>query len=121
MANALLRGDTGLHAFTEEKVNAPEVKDVMENVNVIVDSEIPEDSWFARAEVKLHSDRIFEDHADVSQQIPDLETKVEKIGRKFTELCTPVLGKAKTTRLKDSILALEKSDSMKGVVEKVHS
>lgn len=121
VANALLRDDTGLHAFTDEKVNAPEVKEVMEKVKVIVDPEIPEDSWFARAEVKLHSDKIYEDNADVSQEIPDLETKIKKIGGKFAELCTPVLGKAKTTVLKDSILTLEKSDSMKDFIDQVHS
>ena len=40
VANALLRGDTGMQAFTDEKVNYPEIREFMGKISVLLDEKM---------------------------------------------------------------------------------
>lgn len=121
VANALLRGETGLKAFTDEKVKDPQVRELMERVAVIADPDIPEGSWLARAEMEVNSGRVCESIADVSEDIPELEIKKKKIGSKFDDLCGPILGEVKAGRIKDMILSLEELKNVGAFIDQIHA
>ncbi|MEE4353555.1 MAG: MmgE/PrpD family protein [Desulfatiglans sp.] len=116
VANGILRGNTGMQAFTDEKVNDPEVASFMEKILVSLDSGI--EALEANVTVKTAGGREFSGFSDILKQIPDLEIKRSKIKRKFRDLCGPVLGEAKTEDLMESILSLEEVGSIGSLVDK---
>ena len=110
VANALLRGVTGMQAFTDEKVNDPAVRAIMKKINVINDPEIK--VLESLVEVEVDNGKIFKAFSDILQQIPSLEVKKERVASKFLDLCGPVLGKRKTPALKKKIEALDTLQDM---------
>lgn len=116
VANAILRGNTGMQAFTDEKVNDPEVVGFMEKISVSLDNGI--EALEANVKVKAAGGREFSAFSDILKQIPDLEIKRSKIKEKFSDLCGPVLGEAKTEDLMEAILALEEVGSIGSLVDK---
>ena len=91
VANALLRGVTGMQAFTDEKVNDPVVREIMKKIKVINDPEIK--ALESLVEVETEDGKSFKSFSDILQQIPPLEVKKERVASKFLDLCGPVLGK----------------------------
>ena len=118
VANALLRGYTGMQAFTDEKVNDPAIRDFMKKISVEVDSDI----WGLPARVKVEtvSNQVFEESSDVLNEIPEFEIKKEKVQGKFLDLVVPVLGEKKSKDLMETFLAFDKMDDLKQVIEQIH-
>ena len=118
VANALLRGYTGMQAFTDEKVNEPAIRDFMKKISVEVDSDI----WGLPARVKVEtvSNKVFEESSDVLNEIPEFEVKKEKVQGKFLDLVTPVLGEKKSKDLMESFLSFDKMANMKDIIENIH-
>jgi len=112
VANALLRGNTGMQAFTDEKVADPEVKALMKKISLHCDSEIPAVSAEARVEIETTAGKRYSALSNVMQDVPELEVKRVKIKSKFTDLCSPVLGDRKTEKLAETIPSLEKMENM---------
>jgi len=119
VANALFRGYTGMQAFTDEKVNDPEIKDFMKKISVVADSDI----WGlpARVQVETVSNQVFEGSSDILNEIPEFEIKKEKVQGKFMDLCVPVLGEKKSADLMETFLSFDKMANMKDVIEDIHS
>lgn len=105
VANALLRGETGMQAFTDAKVNDPAVRSLMERITVIDDPEMK--ALESLVELEVNDGRTFKAFSDILQQIPPLEIKKERVAAKFLDLCGPVLGKRKSQAVKKSIENLE--------------
>ncbi|VVB88957.1 MmgE/PrpD family protein [uncultured archaeon] len=105
VANALLREETGMQAFTDEKVNDPAVRTIMKKINIINDPEIK--ALEAIVELETAAGKSFKAFSDILQKIPPLETKKERVASKFIDLCSPVLGKRKSLSLKKKIEALD--------------
>ena len=118
VANALLRGHTGIQAFTDEKVNEPEIKKFMEKITVIPDPKILH--LEANVEVKTNSNTVFQGFSDILNEIPELEIKKGKVQNKFMDLCAPVLGKNKSKEIMEALLALEDLKNMKNLIERIH-
>jgi 2-methylcitrate dehydratase PrpD len=110
IANAVLRGDTGVGAFADEKVRDPSLRKLMESISVGVDSNLAE--LESQVIVETVGGKVFSTCADVLKQIPDLDTKKTKIAAKFRSLCTPELGTENTEQLLTTILSLEKLESI---------
>jgi len=110
VANALLRGATGLQAFTDDKVNDAEVQNLMKKIAVIEDPEIM--ALDARVEIETTGGKTFEAYADIFKNIPDLETKKTKIAAKFIDLAQPVAGEANTKKLLEALTHLEAVDNL---------
>jgi len=73
VANALLRGDTGLKSFTDEKVNDPRVREFMKKISLIGDQEL---TWMsARVEVKIDSSKVYSEFSDLSEKNSGLKIK----------------------------------------------
>jgi len=116
VANALLRGDTGMQAFTDEKVADPEVKALMKKISLHCDEQIPAVSSEARVEIETNAGRKYSAVSDVMKDIPTFEAKKVKIKSKFTDLCGPVLGEEKTERVMKAIISLERIEDMKAFI-----
>jgi len=111
VANALLRGNTGLQAFTDEKVNDDRVKSLMVKISTRRDPLIT--ALDARVEIETADGEKYEAYSDIFKEIPELQTKQEKIACKCTDLCEPVIGPEKTGDLLKMIAALDKTDDLK--------
>jgi len=117
VANALLRGNTGMSAFTDEKVGDPEVKELMKKISVELDKEAT--PLGSRVEVETVAGEVYTQFTDIVKDIPDLEIKKLKIKAKFTDLCSPILGDEKTEKLMETIILLEKIDNIQTLIEQV--
>ncbi len=115
VANALLRGETGMQAFTDEKVNDPAVRSLMERITVVDDPQIK--ALESLVEVRTLDGRTFSAFSDILQQIPPLEVKQERVSAKFLDLCGPVLGRKRSQALRRSIENLEKITDMGEIAE----
>ena len=119
VANALLRGDTGMHAFTDEKVNDPEVRDLMKKVSLLEGKKLI--FLETTVEMETKSGDIYTKFYDIFKQIPEIGTKKTKVKDKYVELTKPVLGDGKTKDLMELILSLEKLDNMNRFTEQIQS
>lgn len=110
VANALIRGNTGLQAFTDEHVTDKEVKRLMAKIQTVQDPEIQ--ALDARVELETIQGETYSAYSDIFKEIPDLETKQVKIKAKFENLCEPLIGKEKMNHLYDVINRLETVDRL---------
>jgi len=117
VANALLRGETGNQAFTDEKVNDPEVRALMEKVVVTLDPEIK--ALESRVEVTTDDGRVASGFSDILQQVPPLERKEEQVYRKYLDLCGPVIGQGSSIEMAEKIRRLEDVGNMRLVAERL--
>ncbi len=115
VANAILRGETGMRAFTDELVNDATVQALMKKITVINDPEMK--ALESLVEVDTHQGRSFHAFSDILQQIPSLEVKKERVASKFLDLCGPVLGKRKALALKKRIEAMDTLQDMGDMAE----
>ncbi|MFZ3207648.1 MAG: MmgE/PrpD family protein [Geobacteraceae bacterium] len=115
VVNALLRGDTGKPAFTDQRVQDPEIMAYMKKITVQLDEKIS--AVEARIEVETNDSKTYAGRYDILKNIPDLETKKIKIAEKYLDLCLPILGKEKAEEMKQRIKSLEKIDRMQKIIE----
>ena len=73
MANALVTGQTGNQAFTDEKVRDPGVKALMEKIMVALDPEMK--TLESRVEMKTKGGKVYSAFTDVLKEIPHWRRK----------------------------------------------
>ena len=110
VANALVTGITGDRAFTDETVNNSDVRELMEKITVVLDEK--KTALEAAVVVETRDGRKFEGFSDILQQIPPLETKKDRVRRKFMDLCGEMIGQEKALRIADRIMGLESETRM---------
>ena len=115
VANALLRGNTGMQAFTDEKVNDPEVQDLMKKIKILPEKDCV--LVMAKVDIETNTGKVYSHISDVNKEVPRLDVKKAKIIDKFKDLCEPVMGDGKTADVIDAILSLEKMGTMKTLIE----
>ena len=94
-----------MQAFTEEKVNDPEVQGFMKKISVVKDEK--KLTLEADVEVETNAGEIYSAFSDILKEVPALEVKKEKLRAKFEDLVSPVLGDRKTEEIRDAILSLD--------------
>ena len=119
VANALLQGEgeTGLRAFTSERVNDPKVKAFMGRIKTEVDKSLP--MMAARVVIVAADGNTYTAFSSILDEVPELSVKQEKLKDKFIDLCRPVLGKEKTKVLHKAVLHLDEMDDMKKLTDLV--
>jgi 2-methylcitrate dehydratase PrpD len=115
VANALVRGQTGTQAFTDERVCDPAVKSLMRKTTVALDPEMK--ALESRVEIRTTGGSVYSAFSDVLQEIPPLETKRQRVKSKYTDLCEPVMGLEKAAVLAEQILGLEKIKNVRPFAE----
>ncbi len=114
VANALLRGDTGVQAFTDERVNAPDVQAFMRTVSVAISPEFK--TLEATASVRTTGGAAYAATANILKDIPPFDAKRSKIEAKFTDLCAAELGVAKAEALLQAIRRMDTLRDMGDIV-----
>ena len=114
VANALLGGQTGTQAFTDERVRDPAVRALMQKISVSLDPEMK--TLESRVRIETKEGKIYSSFSDVLQEIPPLETKRERVKNKYFDLCDPVIGAETGRELWEHIIALENVGSVKPLV-----
>ena len=117
VANALLRGDTGANAFTDEKVNDPLVREYMRKISVHVQQDYK--MVESKVEIELNSGEIYTKVVDILKDIPELGIKQSKIENKFVDLCSPGMGADKTSALINIINSLETIDNIQTLTKRL--
>ena len=115
VANALCRGITGNQAFTDDKINAPDVCAVMGKIDVKLDPE--KIALESRVVIETIEGNEHEGFSDILQQIPPLETKKDRVGKKYVDLCGPVLSRKKIEQTSEMINDLQSVKSMRMFAE----
>ena len=115
VANAVLNEDTGMQAFTDERINDPELKAFMKKITVNTTQDFQ--ALQARVEIETKSGRAYNAVSDILKVIPELQEKKSKISAKFKDLCSPVLGNQTTDAMDTAVDSLETIDNMKTFVE----
>ncbi len=110
VANALLRGDTGTPAFTDDKVNDPQVKEFMKKISLARNDDFK--LVEAIIELETTNGKIHSRTVDVMKDVPDLEKKKEKITAKLLDLSSSYLDKEKAAYLVETINSLDKIENV---------
>lgn len=118
VANALFRGDTGMGAFSDEKVNDPKVKAFMKKIAIVLDKKV--EAVEARVTVKTNEGKEYSCASDILKQIPLLEAKKNKVKAKFLDLCGAALGAEKAKALSEAILSIEKMGNIRKFVDQMN-
>ena len=117
VANALLNENTGMQAFTEERINDSELKAFMKKITVNTTQDFQ--ALQARVEIETKSGRAYTAVSDILKVIPELQEKKSKISAKFKDLCSPVLGNQTADAMDIAVDSLETIDNMKTFVKSV--
>jgi len=117
LANAILRGDTGLRAFTDEKVKDPGVKDFMQQISLSVNDDL--EPMASRVTVETRSGTVHEQSCDVFREIPGLEEKRMRIQKKFMDIAAATFGEKRGRPLMDRVLSLETVGDMRDFVARI--
>jgi 2-methylcitrate dehydratase PrpD len=110
VANALLRGNTGIQAFTDEKVNDPQVKEFMKKIFLVKNENFK--LLEAAIELEIRNGKIYKKDNDVMKDIPNLEKKREKITAKFFDLSSLYLCKEEAQNLVETINSIDQIDNV---------
>lgn len=110
VANAVLRGDTGLAAFSDERVNDPSVRALMQRISV--EAEEQRSDLGATVEIVTRAGDVRSASSDILQEVLPLEVKRRKIKAKFQDLCPPVMGTGRAEAVREAILNLERLPSL---------
>lgn len=117
VANALLRENTGMQAFTDEMVMDPIVQTFMQKISIALDKNMA--ALGARVKIETDIGETYSITTDIIKDIPGLEVKKSKIKNKFIDLSKPVLGDKKTNEVLEKVFSLEQIDNLKPFIEKL--
>ncbi|TFG25559.1 MAG: MmgE/PrpD family protein [Promethearchaeota archaeon] len=114
IANALLRKETGMSAFTDEKVNDPKIFKLRETVKVIPDLKLA--GFKAIATIYIEGETYSKEINIINQKL-DHNTKYEKILKKFRSLVSISLKKPNTEEIIKRIENLENESNMADIIK----
>jgi 2-methylcitrate dehydratase PrpD len=110
VANALVTGETGTRAFTDENVNHPAIRALMEKITVDLDA--GKLALEAHVEIETTDGKTRTGFSDILQQIPPLAIKKDRVGRKFVDLCAGVLTDENAEEIRAAVDGLETVGNM---------
>ncbi|MEW5735511.1 MAG: MmgE/PrpD family protein, partial [Thermodesulfobacteriota bacterium] len=97
VANALLQENTGMAAFTDERVNDPAVRALVKKISVVKDP--AKTALEATVEITVKGGKTFTGFSDILQKIPPLEKKQANVRVKFQDMASAVVGAARAEEL----------------------
>lgn len=119
LANTILRKNTGLTMFTEEKIREPFVLDFMEKIFVT-----PNPSFSpmqASVTLKKFNGEIIAKSADVFNEIPGIEEKKERMLKKFRDTCSMYIESPNIENIIDEVMNLERETNIKEFVGRLNA
>jgi len=110
IANALIHGDTGMQAFTDNRVLSSEIQTLMRKILLQLDDQ--KTALEATVCIKTMDDQEYCADSDILQQIPPFDIKKERVRSKFRDLCEPLLGNQKTFAIEQDIDRLQEMSNI---------
>jgi 2-methylcitrate dehydratase PrpD len=110
IANALISGETGMQAFTDERVLAPDIQAQMKKISLLMDDK--KTGLEATVCIQTNDGQKYYADSDILQQIPSLEIKKVRVRSKYRDLCEPVLGEKITLAIEQDIDQLQDMTNM---------
>lgn len=115
VAHGLKYGSVRLDAFSDERLNDPDLKDLIDKTELYLDQEV--DAGFpgmraAKIKVKTKDGRVLSHFQKTRKGDPDQPLTDSELEGKYTELVGPVAGEAAAARLLEALWKLETLDSV---------
>lgn len=114
IANAILRDDTGMKAFTDEKVNDDEIIRLSERIEIINDSKLQGFNSIVRIFI---DGKFYEKHINILNLNLKYDDKKKAILKKFSELTEIHIQKENIQNLTEYIENLENESNMADIIE----
>jgi len=114
IANTILRDDTGIGAFTDVKVNDPEILKLRDKIKVISDNDLA--GFNSKAIIYIDGES-YEKEVNIFTMNLTYEKKKEELLKKFRSLVSLYITKDKVEKLVRYIENLEQEDNMAKIIE----
>ena len=124
IATALKFGKVGLEAFTEERLNDGELRDLMTRVELSSDEELDREypeKWGAIVEVSTRDGRVFSQKVEYPKGDPQNPLSRQEFSDKFINLTEGILPIEKSTSMLGRILELEEIERVNQLFEPADS
>jgi len=111
VAHALVHGSVRLNAFLADRMNDPDVRALMQKIEVVADPELSKGypvQRAAQAEIETNDGRTLTHFQPTRKGDPELPLSDEEVNDKFLELATPVIGEASARSLLQELWRIEK-------------
>jgi 2-methylcitrate dehydratase PrpD len=119
ISNAILRKNTGLYAFTDELIRNKNVLDFMDKVHV------RSNNLFKPMEAKVSIERndgtTVSQLVDVFNEVPKINVKKERIKKKFTDICAPLISSESIGNIISDVANLEKISNIRVLIDNVNN
>jgi len=113
IANTILRDDTGIGAFTDVKVNDPEILKLRDKIKVISDNDLA--GFNSKAIIYIDGES-YEKEVNIFTMNLTYEKKKEELLKKFRSLVSLYITKDKVEKLVRYIENLEQEDNMAKII-----
>ena len=110
IANALIHGETGMQAFTDERVCASSIQALMKKISLELDEK--KTGLEATVSIQTKDFQEYSADSDILQQTPPFDIKKARVQSKFNDLCAPVIGEKTTIAIAKDIDRLEDMNNM---------
>ncbi|MDQ0340774.1 2-methylcitrate dehydratase PrpD [Caldalkalibacillus uzonensis] len=110
VAVALEKGSAGLDDFNERNLQDPNIRNLMEKVEVVLDPEIEEEyphKWASLVEMELNDGRQLSQHVDFPKGDPENPVTKEDLINKFKRMTQDKLSVEQTNSWVDKIMKLD--------------
>ncbi len=114
IANAILRDDTGMGAFTDEKVNEPKLIKLRDKIEVILDNNLV--GFNSKAVISVYGES-YEKEVNILAMNLTYEKKKEELLKKFRSLVSLYIKKDKIEKLITRIENMEQEDNMANLIK----
>lgn len=114
IANTILRDDTGIGAFTDVKINDPEILKLRDKIKVIPDNDLA--GFNSKAVIYIDGES-YEKEVNIFTMNLTYEKKKEELLKKFRSLVSLYITKDKVEKLVRYIENLEQEDNMANLIK----
>lgn len=110
VAAAIYYGKVGLEEFAPKKINNPEIKKIIEKVEISTKDELTKlhpEKWPARVEIFTKDNCIHKAGFDYPKGAPENPLSCEELQQRFINFSTPTIGYSKANNLMEEIFKIE--------------
>jgi len=110
-AHALVHGSVRLVAFSDERMNDPDVRALLSKIEVVADPELSKNYPNQRAahvEIELNDGTLHKHFQPTRKGDPEMPLTDDELNEKYLELAEPVLGAADAKKLLEALWTCEK-------------
>lgn len=110
MASAIYYGKVNLNSFALNKINNPEIKKIIEKIEIIIKEELTKlhpEKWPARLEIYTKDNRIYKAGFDYPKGAPENPLSREELQQRFIDFSTPTISYSEAKTIMEKILKIE--------------